>query len=113
MSLDVYLTAVRPTTVHDGNITHNLGKMADAVKLSDDLTLYHVLWRPDEHGLVYAADIVDYLFKGLEILKRDPKKFRQYNPKNGWGSYEGLVEFVRKYLDACLENPDAEIGVCR
>lgn len=28
MSLDVYLTAVRPTTVYDANITHNLGSMA-------------------------------------------------------------------------------------
>ena len=28
MSLDVTLTAVRPTTVYDANITHNLGAMA-------------------------------------------------------------------------------------
>jgi len=113
MSLDVYLIAVRPTVVHDGNITHNLNKMAKAVKLSDGLTLYDVLWRPDEHGLFDAADIKDYLFEGWGILKDDPKKFWQHNPENGWGSYDDLVKFVRDYLDACLENPDAEIGVSR
>jgi hypothetical protein len=29
MSLDITLTAVRPTPVFDANITHNLSKMAD------------------------------------------------------------------------------------
>ena len=32
MSLDVYLTAVRPTVVYDRNITHNLNVMADAAR---------------------------------------------------------------------------------
>ena len=113
MSLDVYLTVAQPIVVHSENITHNLGKMANAVNLSDGLTLYDVLWRPDEHGLLYAAEIKGYLFEGWEILKNDPKKFQQYNPENGWGNYENLLEFVRNYIDACLENPDAIIEVSR
>lgn len=30
MSLDVYLSAVRETTIFSENITHNLNRMADA-----------------------------------------------------------------------------------
>jgi hypothetical protein len=57
MSLDVDLMVTQPTSVYSGNITHNLGKMAGEVKLSNGLTLYDVLWRPDEHSLKYAKDI--------------------------------------------------------
>jgi hypothetical protein len=48
MSLDVYLSKMMPTEVFTGNITHNLGKMADKVVLSNGQTLYQILWRPDE-----------------------------------------------------------------
>lgn len=107
MSLDVYLTAVRPCGVYDANITHNLTQMADAAGL------YEFLWRPEEVGITHATDLIVPLEQGLARLLREPEKYRAFNPKNGWGSYEGLVEFVRRYLEACRENPDAEVRVCR
>ena len=113
MSLDVYLTKVMPTEVYSSNITHNLGKMANQVLLSNGHTLYQVLWRPDEHGWKFARDIDDMLDEGWNILLSNPEKFRAFNPENGWGSYEGLCNFVYNYRNACLENPDAEIGVSR
>jgi hypothetical protein len=48
MSLDVDLMVTQPVSVFSQNITHNLGAMAREVVLSNDLTLYQVLWRPDE-----------------------------------------------------------------
>lgn len=113
MSLDVYLTKVMPTEVFSSNITHNLGKMAQAVQLKEDLTLYQVLWRPDEIGITEAGMLAPHLIEGLKILVSDPVGFKQYNPENGWGSYEGLVQFVKDYLLACIDNPEAEIGVSR
>jgi len=38
---------------------------------------------------------------------------KKHNPKNGWGDYEGLVRFVKEYLKACIDYPDAEIKVSR
>ena len=87
MSLDVDLMVIQPTSVYSNNITHNLGKMASEVKLSNDLTLYDVLWHPDEHGLKFARDIADLLDDGWNILLSDPAKFKKFNPENGWGSY--------------------------
>jgi hypothetical protein len=107
MSLDVYLTAVRPCSVYDANITHNLNTMADAAGL------YEFLWHPEKVGIVYAKDLIDPLKQGLERLVSEPEKYRAFNPENGWGSYDGLVKFVRRYLDACCENPDAEVRVSR
>lgn len=107
MSLDVYLTAVRPTEVYSRNITHNLNKMAE------EAGIYYHLWRPDEIEITKAASLVMPLTEGLQRLLADPERFKALNPENGWGSYEGLVDFVRAYRDACEANPDANVEVSR
>jgi len=107
MSLDVYLTVTKPTEVFQWNITHNLGKMARQAGI------YEALWRPEELNVEYARQLILPLTKGLEVLKNHPEHFRKFNPENGWGNYEGLLKFVEKYLEACIENPDAEVRACR
>ena len=114
MSLDVYLMVTQPVSVYDANITHNLGKMASAVKLSNGMTLYDILWRPDEQeGLKFARDISELLDEGFNILLSSPEEYKRYNPENGWGSYDGLCNFVYNYRNACWDNPDAELRVSR
>ena len=113
MSLDVDLMVIQPTSVYHRNITHNLGKMAAQIKVKMDLTLYDVLWRPDEHGFTHARDIVDYLHTGWKELLRSPEEYKAYNPENGWGEYDGLCNFVYQYRNACWENPDAELRISR
>lgn len=92
---------------YSANITHNLGKMADAAGI------YKPLWRPDEIGITKAAQLIAPLARGLAILIESPDRFRHLNPTNGWGSYDGLVRFVSGYLAACAENPQAEVTVSR
>jgi hypothetical protein len=107
-------TSLLPTSVYSNNITHNLGKMAGEVKLSNGMTLYDVLWRPDEQeNLLMASDISDLLDEGWNILLSDPEKFKKFNPENGWGSYEGLCDFVYKYRNACWDYPNADLYVSR
>lgn len=107
MSLDVYLTATRPTQVFEANVTHNLNNMAEAAGI------YMHLWRPDEIGFTKAEQLIEPLKNGLVLLKSDPVKFKAFSPSNGWGSYEGLVKFVEEYLNACIANPDADVRVSR
>lgn len=96
-----------PTTVHEGNITHNLGPMAR------EAGIYKALWRPEELGIKTAAELVPLLAEGLAKLESDPAHFRQFDATNGWGVYEGLVRFVRNYLSACREHSDATVRVSR
>jgi hypothetical protein len=103
----------QPVSVYDNNITNNLSKMASEVKLSNGLTLYQVLWRPDEHELVYSKDIAELLDEGWNILQSEPDRFKQHNPSNGWGNYDSLCRFVYEYRNACWNEPDAKIEVCR
>jgi len=113
MSLDVDLMVTRPTSVYSGNITHNLGKMAAAVVLESGLTLYQCMWRPEEVGITHASCLGEYLDEAFNILLSDPEKYKKYNPENGWGSYDGFVDFVYKYRNACWDNPEAELRVSR
>lgn len=107
MSLDVYLTEVRETTIYDSNITHNLNKMAD------EAGIYKHLWRPEEIEITKAAQLIEPLREGLSLLLSDPERFKKFDPENKWGDYDGLVNFVREYLAACEENPNASVSVSR
>ena len=107
MSLDVTLIAPKPTVVFDGNVTHNLTKMAA------EAGIYQHLWWPEELNITKASELIEPLTTGLALLKAEPKRFEALNPSNGWGSYEGFWRFVESYLDACKEDPEAEIRVSR
>jgi hypothetical protein len=103
----------QPVSIYSGNITHNLGKMATQVFLSNGDTLYDVLWRPEVVGITHASCLAEYLDEGWNILLSDPEKYKKYNPENGWGSYEGLCDFVYRYRNACWDNPEAELRISR
>lgn len=94
-------------TVYSDNITHNLSTMARSCGL------YDALWQPGEIGITKAQQLVEPLQAGLQVLLADADKFRAHNPPNGWGTYDGLVEFVTNYLAACEEHPDADVRVHR
>lgn len=96
-----------PQEVYWRNITHNLGRMADAAGI------YKALWRPDENGIETAAQLIDPLTDGLMRLRYEPNNFKAYNPENGWGDYDGLVSFVADYLEACRTYPTATVRVSR
>jgi hypothetical protein len=93
--------------VYQSNITHNLGAMARAAGI------YHELWRPEEIGITRAKQLIQPLKTGLAKLKKDPDEFKVHNASNGWGLYENFVPWVERYLDACIENPEASVSVSR
>lgn len=107
MSLDVTLTAIRPTTVYTGNITHNLGAMAR------EAGIYEACWRPEELGIKHAAQLIEPLRNGIALMKSEPDRFKKHNSPNGWGLYEHFLPWLEDYLKACEANPDAEVWVFR
>jgi hypothetical protein len=107
MSLDITLTAMRRTPIFCRNITHNMGAMAQ------EAGIYQALWRPEEINCTHAEHLIPFLQRGLGLLRGDPQRFKKFNPENGWGSYDRLVEFTDAVLAACEQNPDAEIEVDR
>ena len=107
MSLNVFLTAVRPVYVFDANVTHNLNRMAE------EAGIYQHVWRPDELGIQTAQELIEPLRQGIALMESDPERFAQFNPQNGWGTYSEFLPWLKGYLMACEENPDATIQVSR
>lgn len=107
MSLDVSLTATRPTQVFEANITHNLWEMAQ------EAGIYKCLWRPDEIGITEARQLIQPLSDGLADMRARPEHFKKFNAVNGWGTYDQFIPWIENYLAACEKNPDAAISICR
>ncbi len=111
MSLDVYLEIEvdtggmekRKIQLFEANITHNLTGMAAKA------CIYKTLWHPEGMGVTKAGDIIDSLVLGLADMRSRPEYFKQFNPENGWGDYEGFVQWIQIYLDACERDPEATI----
>ena len=107
MSLDVYLTDAEGQEVFSANITHNLGAMAR------EAGIYECLWRPDEHGITKAAQIIEPLAAGVAKLATEKARFDALNAPNGWGLWENFLPWCAKYLQACRDHPDADVQVSR
>jgi hypothetical protein len=121
MSLDIYMsegeethecvcrcghthTRIEPIWAEDLNITHNLGEMAEQAEI------YDAMWGADG---ATARDLIPALRLGLFRLKDNPEYYRLFNPPNGWGSNETLMDFVERYLSMCENHPEATIRVSR
>lgn len=107
VSLNVYLSQMQPTDVFAANYTHNCNRMAAAAGL------YEAVWRPDEQGYTHAHQLIAPLEAGIAVLEADPEKFRAMDPENKWGSYDTFLPWLKRYLEACVRYPDAEVRVSR
>ncbi len=107
MSLNIDMSAIRMVSVHCFNVTHNLTDMAQ------EAGIYKHVWRPEELNITTACELIEPLEKALNEMNDDPERFKKHNPSNGWGDYEGFLDFLRQYIEACREDPDAEISVSR
>lgn len=47
-----------------------------------------------------ASEIIQPLTMAIQEMARDPEFYTAMNPENGWGSYEGCLNFLREILDA-------------
>lgn len=81
--------------IHLGNITHNLNEMASNVPVSDNLTLYDVLWHTEKHFDGDIDKLAEMWDKGLHYVLSHKDELEKFNPSNGWGSYDILVEFLK------------------
>jgi len=116
MSLDIYLRFEVDTggpepklfTVFEANCTHNCNAMAK------EAGIYYCIWRPEEcPDIACAGDLIESLRNGIKLMEDEPKRFLALNPKNGWGSYDTFLPWLREYLRACVENPKAKIYAYR
>ena len=96
----------RNGAIHLGNITHNLCDMAHHVKVTDELSLYDLLWHSEEHFAGNLDELRPLWIKGFEIAKQKPE-LKKYNSSNGYGTYEGFIGF----LERVIANSEPLVGI--
>lgn len=96
------------------NITHNLNVMAEHVPIGN-VNLYKVLWRGDEleDPIVKGKQFEDYLYDGISYLIRCKPILLEYNPENGWGNYDSLLQFTKDCLALSIQHPNADVRFSR
>lgn len=107
MSLEIDLKDADGKVVYSTFITHNLNNMAV------EAGIYECLWRPEDHGINVAAQVVKPLAAGLNMLIQEPSRFKAFEESNGWGKWRDFVPFCAEYLEACQQNPTAIVVVSR
>lgn len=58
-----------------------------------------------------AGDSLPALQQAVAAMEADPDKYRAMNPGNGWGNYEGALDYLRDLRDACAAYPNATIHI--
>lgn len=115
MSLDVELYVEVDTggdelhrvSLFEESCSHNLRDMAK------EATIYEYVWRPEECGVRFAADLIAPLRDGIRFMEIEPDRFRTFEHENTNGCYERFVSWLKRYLAACTEHPKANVWVSR
>lgn len=108
MSLDWYLECDHcHSTLYDANITHNVSPMWTAAGC------YGPLYDDETWEGRLGKEALAVLRAGVIAMEDSPEKFREMNPPNGWGDYEGALEWLRAAVAACAKYPEGKIRISR
>jgi hypothetical protein len=64
----------------------------------------------DLHGRT-AGDSITSLRNAIADMETRPDHYRAMNPPNGWGDYEGALDYLRQLHTACCAHPKADIHI--
>lgn len=111
MSYDI--DVVVKTTLHRDNYTCNVWQMYyDAWdKVQDQLEIPSYEYVGDWRDAIQLDQKYSIPVLGAMIaqLKSDPEYYKEMNPSNGWGNYEGAIKFLEGAYKALQKNKDAYI----
>lgn len=107
MSWDVDIiinTGIEDSSVEEcGNYTYNVSPMYyNSFNLEEGLRGLHQMG---------CEDAIKHLNIAINKMESDPEKYRAMNPKNGWGDYEGALNFLKRIRKDCTKHPKAKVGV--
>lgn len=105
MSYDIYLTIntgkEEVAIIDVGNYTSNIYGM------------YYEAFRRDWkfiNGMV-AGEALPDIKDAIKHMEKHPDKFKAMNPKNGWGDYEGALQYLKDLANYCEQNPICKIDI--
>jgi len=58
-----------------------------------------------------ASEALPIVSAALVAMAADPAKFKALNPSNGWGDFDGAINFLRWLQSECSAHPKATVRV--
>jgi hypothetical protein len=58
-----------------------------------------------------CKEAIPELVNAITEMENNKEEYERLNPENGWGDYEGALEFLKKILKDCKKFPYGRIGV--
>ena len=105
MSYDVKIVK----RLYESNYTSNICKMVttafETCKEKQFIPDYFYHWSDVVNECIHTK----YLKELINELQRRPEFYKQFNPKNGWGNYEGVVNWLQNILHNWEQNDNCEV----
>ena len=107
MSYDIWLkidtgSGEPATVVEIGNYTSNVGVMWCEALGGKLLREYHD---------TPCSEAAGPLAEAVKRMEADPATYRDMEPGNGWGDYDGALRYLRRLAEACAEHPKCTIAI--
>jgi hypothetical protein len=64
-----------------------------------------------EYNHAPCSEAARPLAEAVKHMESDPDTYRAMNPPNGWGDYEGALDYLRRIAEACATHPKCRIRV--
>ena len=64
----------------------------------------------DFNGMT-GAEVAPVLTVAVASMEADPAKFRALDAPNGWGTYDDIMPYLRRFRDAVSAHPAASVVV--
>ena len=109
MSLDIWLHIDKcPLCGRHDPDDENLNYTHNVVPMWQEAGCYESLYNS-------AGDLaqthIDTLQAAVDDMTRNPQKYINMNPENGWGAYDTALPWLVKVLKLFRQYPGAEIGI--
>lgn len=111
MSLDIWCAAkidVGNDELTETSLGETLNATGNLIPMWSKAGCYDALYKSDGKEV---WEILPALEIALKDLIAKPEEYKLLNPKNGWGDYEGAVEFLDNLLYTFRRYPKAIVRV--
>jgi hypothetical protein len=58
-----------------------------------------------------TREVLDLLDNGIKDMKIYKKDYEELNPLNGWGDYNGALEYLERLYDGCKKHYRSYINI--
>lgn len=90
-------------TIDVGNYTYNVMPMYEKALGVQSLTEFLQGKK--------VSEVIQPLMKGIREMEAHPEEYKKLNPENGWGNYEGALNFLKTIVSKCVLKSDYTIKV--